>query len=113
MLANPDFKWKKQPEIQVWRKHSKDGETSIELDSYGPVESTTLFREALRHNEVQLFSLVWLGNSGKFSKFLCLSMCVTILACLFVSCIHDALLLLASGVVLNYIYEKNLHQIYG
>lgn len=56
MLANPEFKWKKQPEIQVWRKHSKDGETSIELDSYGPVESITLFREALRHNEVQLFS---------------------------------------------------------
>ncbi|KAK9919215.1 hypothetical protein M0R45_027825 [Rubus argutus] len=52
MLANPDFKWKKQPEIQVWRKHSTDGETSIELDSYGPVESITLFREALRHNEL-------------------------------------------------------------
>ncbi|XP_050381340.1 phospholipase A(1) LCAT3 [Argentina anserina] len=52
MLANPDFYWKKQPEIQVWRKQSNDGKTSIELESYGPTESNTLFREALRNNEL-------------------------------------------------------------
>ncbi|KAL6146961.1 hypothetical protein ACLB2K_057637 [Fragaria x ananassa] len=52
MLANPDFNWKKEPEIQVWRKQSKNGKSSIELESYGPVESNTLFREALRNNEL-------------------------------------------------------------
>ncbi|KAM4082789.1 hypothetical protein ACB094_08G007200 [Castanea mollissima] len=54
MLGNPEFKWKKQPEIQVWRKHSNDGdgEASIDLESYGPIESITLFEEALRHNEL-------------------------------------------------------------
>ncbi|PON59107.1 Lecithin:cholesterol/phospholipid:diacylglycerol acyltransferase [Parasponia andersonii] len=52
MLANPDFNWKKQPQIQVWRKQSKNGETSAELESYGPVESINLFEEALRQNEL-------------------------------------------------------------
>ncbi|XP_015875755.2 phospholipase A(1) LCAT3 [Ziziphus jujuba] len=52
MLANPEFNWKKQPEIQVWRKLSEDGETYVELESYGPTESITLFEEALRHNEL-------------------------------------------------------------
>ncbi|KAL6142998.1 hypothetical protein ACLB2K_061273 [Fragaria x ananassa] len=52
MLANPDFNWKKEPEIQVWRKQSKNEKSSIELESYGPVESNTLFREALRNNEL-------------------------------------------------------------
>lgn len=52
MLANPEFNWKKQPEIQVWRKHSTDEETSVDLESYGPIESITLFEEALRDNEV-------------------------------------------------------------
>lgn len=56
MLGNSEFKWKKQPEIQVWRKHSNDGygEVSVNLESYGPNESITLFEEALRHNEVLL-----------------------------------------------------------
>ncbi|KAL6132403.1 hypothetical protein ACLB2K_064646 [Fragaria x ananassa] len=52
MLANPDFNWKKEPEIQVWRKQSKNEKSYIELESYGPVESNTLFREALRNNEL-------------------------------------------------------------
>lgn len=54
MLANPDFNWKKQPEIQVWRKQSKDGETSVQLESYGSMECVKLFEEALRQNEVSL-----------------------------------------------------------
>ncbi|KAI3470368.1 hypothetical protein Pfo_027031 [Paulownia fortunei] len=52
MLPNPDFNWKKQPEIQVWRKHSKDGETSVGLESYGANECATLFEEALKNNEL-------------------------------------------------------------
>ncbi|XP_034219658.1 phospholipase A(1) LCAT3 isoform X2 [Prunus dulcis] len=53
MLANPKFDWKELPEIQVWRKHSKDGETFVDLESYGPIESISLFEEALKHNEPQ------------------------------------------------------------
>ncbi|KAK9195113.1 hypothetical protein WN943_003232 [Citrus x changshan-huyou] len=52
MLANPDFKWKKQPQIKVWRKQSNDGESSAKLETYGPVESISLFKEALRNNEL-------------------------------------------------------------
>ncbi|KAF7817730.1 phospholipase A(1) LCAT3 [Senna tora] len=52
MLANPEYKWKKQPEIQVWRKHTKDGEFDVNLESYGPIQSISLFEEALRHNEL-------------------------------------------------------------
>ncbi|ONI05244.1 hypothetical protein PRUPE_6G364000 [Prunus persica] len=52
MLANPKFDWKELPEIQVWRKHSKDGETIVDLESYGPIESISLFEEALKHNEL-------------------------------------------------------------
>ncbi|XP_057471467.1 phospholipase A(1) LCAT3-like isoform X2 [Actinidia eriantha] len=52
MLPNPEFKWKNQPEIQVWRKQSQDGETFVKLESYGLNENLTLFEEALRHNEL-------------------------------------------------------------
>ncbi|KAL8122434.1 hypothetical protein AgCh_018963 [Apium graveolens] len=52
MLPNPEFKWKKQPEILVWRGQSTDGETA-NLESYGPNESVLLFEEALRNNELE------------------------------------------------------------
>ncbi|KAL3523292.1 hypothetical protein ACH5RR_016126 [Cinchona calisaya] len=52
MLPNPGFKWKKQPEIQVWRTKSEDEETSVVLESYGPSDSMNLFEEALRTNEL-------------------------------------------------------------
>uniref|UniRef100_A0A2P2K1N1 Phospholipase A(1) LCAT3 n=1 Tax=Rhizophora mucronata TaxID=61149 RepID=A0A2P2K1N1_RHIMU len=52
MLANPDFMWKKQPQIQVWRKQSSDEETTVNLESYGPLESITFFHEALKNNEL-------------------------------------------------------------
>lgn len=51
MLPNPEFKWKKQPEILVWRGQSTDGETA-KLESYGTNESVLLFEEALRNNQV-------------------------------------------------------------
>ncbi|KAJ4721649.1 Lecithin:cholesterol acyltransferase family protein [Melia azedarach] len=52
MMTNPDFKWEKQPKIEVWRKQSSDGESSVKLESYGPVESISLFEEALKNNEL-------------------------------------------------------------
>ncbi|KAL3653957.1 Phospholipase A(1) lcat3 [Castilleja foliolosa] len=53
MLPNPKFNWKKQPEIKVWREHSNDGETSVELESYGCDDCVTLFEEALKNNELK------------------------------------------------------------
>ncbi|KAG8390722.1 hypothetical protein BUALT_Bualt01G0113000 [Buddleja alternifolia] len=52
MLPSPDFNWKNQPKIQVWRKHSEDEETSIELETYGRNDCLTLFEEALKNNEL-------------------------------------------------------------
>ncbi|XP_050207946.1 phospholipase A(1) LCAT3 [Mercurialis annua] len=52
MLPNPDFKWERQPQIQVWRKQSDDEETSVKLESYSPHDSIALFQEALRNNEL-------------------------------------------------------------
>ncbi|KAH8501298.1 hypothetical protein H0E87_016205 [Populus deltoides] len=52
MLPNPDFNWKTEPQIQVWRKQSNDGETPAKLESFGPVECITLFEEALKYNEL-------------------------------------------------------------
>lgn len=56
MLPHPDFNWKKQPEIKVWRKHSKGEETCVELESYDTNGCITLFEEALKNNEVLAFS---------------------------------------------------------
>ncbi|KAF8404329.1 hypothetical protein HHK36_009212 [Tetracentron sinense] len=54
MLPNPQFKWKKQPQIRVWQKESEGKETSsVKLVSYGPTESVVLFEEALRNNEIR------------------------------------------------------------
>ncbi|WJX77369.1 Phospholipase A(1) lcat3 [Trifolium repens] len=53
MLANPDYEWKKHPEIKVWRKHNKDGNVNINLESYGPTQSISVFEEALRNNELK------------------------------------------------------------
>ncbi|KAL5566688.1 hypothetical protein UlMin_029852 [Ulmus minor] len=52
MLANPDFNWEKQPLVQVWQKQSSDGETSVDLESYGSVQCIDLFDEALKQNEL-------------------------------------------------------------
>ncbi|KAK1391072.1 putative Phosphatidylcholine-sterol O-acyltransferase [Heracleum sosnowskyi] len=52
MLPNPEFKWKKQPEILVWQGQSADGETA-KLESYSINKSVLLFEEALRNNELE------------------------------------------------------------
>lgn len=54
MLPNPEFEWKEVPKICVWRKGSPDEDESspAKFESYGPLESISLFEEALRDNEV-------------------------------------------------------------
>lgn len=60
MMANPYFKWKKQPEIRVWRKKTEkdNDETSAELETFGLVESIDLFNDALKNNEVHTLAFV-------------------------------------------------------
>lgn len=54
MLPNPNFKWKQQPVIQVWRKQLDDKEApAVKLDTYGSSSSVELFQEALRNNVVR------------------------------------------------------------
>ncbi|KAK1295099.1 Phospholipase A(1) LCAT3 [Acorus calamus] len=54
MLPNPEFKWKQQPLIRVWRKQM-DGQDDlpVKLETYAPTESTTLFEESLRNNKLE------------------------------------------------------------
>ncbi|GAB4835362.1 Phospholipase A(1) lcat3 [Ancistrocladus abbreviatus] len=53
MLPNPGFNWKVPPVIQVWCKQPTEDEApSVELETYGPLESSVIFEEALRHNEL-------------------------------------------------------------
>ncbi|KAI6684343.1 hypothetical protein NL676_030256 [Syzygium grande] len=52
MMANPEFEWAKQPNIEVWQKHSIDGDVSVNLETYDPLESVPLFESALRNNEL-------------------------------------------------------------
>ncbi|XP_056160039.1 phospholipase A(1) LCAT3 isoform X2 [Syzygium oleosum] len=52
MMANPEFEWANQPKIEVWQKHSIDGDVSVNLETYGPLESVPLFESALRNNEL-------------------------------------------------------------
>ncbi|CAK9155466.1 unnamed protein product [Ilex paraguariensis] len=93
MLPNPEFKWKKQPQIHVWRKQSNDGEVSVKLESYGPNESVTLFEEALRNNEEAVQDSV----SATVCCFFLFGFLVD-LWCAFSQCwLHTGGLLLGSG----------------
>ena len=68
MLPNPGFGWKEIPKIQVWRKVSTDEDESlVKLESYGPLESPTVFEEALRHNEVCI--LCCLSSNGTVNRW--------------------------------------------
>ncbi|KAJ6806305.1 uncharacterized protein M6B38_313200 [Iris pallida] len=50
MLSNPEFKWKRQPLVQVWRKQTEGEE--VDLFEYDPTKCISLFEEALRNNEM-------------------------------------------------------------
>lgn len=73
MMANPDFKWKKQPEIRVWRKKTEkdNDDTSVELETFGLTESIDLFDDALKNNEGATLKLFFIG----FEMFSHLTMC--------------------------------------
>ncbi|GAB2287129.1 Phospholipase A(1) lcat3 [Dionaea muscipula] len=53
MMPNPGYDWKEQPLIQIWRKKQTEEQApSVKLETYGPHESSTVFEEALRNNEL-------------------------------------------------------------
>ncbi|MFS7962061.1 putative phospholipase A(1) [Helianthus anomalus] len=53
MLPNPEFKWKKQPEILVWKKDIENAEDSVKLETYGTSGCVGLFEEALKDNVIE------------------------------------------------------------
>ncbi|KAK1427280.1 hypothetical protein QVD17_15963 [Tagetes erecta] len=53
MLPNPEFKWKKQPEIIVWKKDPKNEEDAVKMETYGKSGCVGLFTEALKNNEIE------------------------------------------------------------
>lgn len=72
MLPNPEFNWKKQPEIIVWRNGSENGQDTVKMERYGTSGSVGLFVEALKDNEVLAFYCVsnfQLRNSRSDSLF--------------------------------------------
>jgi hypothetical protein len=81
MLANPDYEWKKHPEIKVWRKHNKDGNVNINLESYGPTQSISVFEEALRNNEVFYLNFS-LGLMNAICSHICFEMLTFDFACM-------------------------------
>ncbi|GKB82291.1 phospholipase A(1) LCAT3-like protein [Tanacetum coccineum] len=53
MLPNPEFNWKKQPEIMVWRNRSENGQDTVKMERYGTSGCVGLFVEALKDNEIE------------------------------------------------------------
>ncbi|KAD5960578.1 hypothetical protein E3N88_12050 [Mikania micrantha] len=53
MLPNPEFGWKKQPEIVVWKNDSENEQDSVKMETYGTSGSVGLFVEALKDNEIE------------------------------------------------------------
>nr|GEW55162.1 phospholipase A(1) LCAT3-like [Tanacetum cinerariifolium] len=53
MLPNPEYNWKKQPEIMVWRNRSENGQDTVKMERYGTSGCVGLFVEALKDNEIE------------------------------------------------------------
>ncbi|XP_071685789.1 phospholipase A(1) LCAT3 [Rutidosis leptorrhynchoides] len=53
MMPNPEFKWKKQPEIVVWRGNSSNADGSVKMETYGTSGCVELFVEALKDNTIE------------------------------------------------------------
>ncbi|XP_021890047.1 lecithin-cholesterol acyltransferase-like 4 [Carica papaya] len=53
LMACPDFKWQHRPLLELWReKQGCDGNPGVILESYPPIESIKVFKEALLSNTV-------------------------------------------------------------
>ncbi|KAL9263105.1 Phospholipase A(1) LCAT3-like protein [Drosera capensis] len=53
LMPNPGHNWKEHPVIEVWhKKQTEDEAPSVKLETYGPLESSSIFEEALRTNEL-------------------------------------------------------------
>lgn len=54
LMACPDFKWQHRPLLELWReKQGCDGNPGVILESYPPIESIKVFKEALLSNTVR------------------------------------------------------------
>ncbi|KAL2473927.1 Lecithin-cholesterol acyltransferase-like 4 [Forsythia ovata] len=53
LMACPDFPWEHIPLLEIWRKKSdSDGNSTIMLETYPPIEAASIFMEALSSNKV-------------------------------------------------------------
>ncbi|KAH7545658.1 hypothetical protein FEM48_Zijuj01G0116800 [Ziziphus jujuba var. spinosa] len=52
LMASLNFQWEHIPLLEIWRGKLNDGNSSIILESYPPVESVEIFKEALLSNTV-------------------------------------------------------------
>ncbi|KAF3450013.1 hypothetical protein FNV43_RR06092 [Rhamnella rubrinervis] len=52
LMASVDFHWEHIPLLEIWREKLDDGNSSIILESYPPVETVGIFKEALSSNKV-------------------------------------------------------------
>ncbi|XP_073058446.1 lecithin-cholesterol acyltransferase-like 4 [Primulina eburnea] len=53
LMACLDFKWEHVPLLQIWRqKCDSDGNYTVKLESFPPVEATSVFMEALSGNKI-------------------------------------------------------------
>ena len=65
LLANPNYKWKDTPLLQIWRENlDNDGKKSALLESYEPEEAIKMIEKALSSNEVCHSHFKLLGNSA-------------------------------------------------
>nr|DAD43891.1 TPA_asm: hypothetical protein HUJ06_002121 [Nelumbo nucifera] len=59
LMACPNFDWEAVPRLEIWRdKLDSDGNSTIMLESYGPEESISIFKEALTSNMVNYDGVV-------------------------------------------------------
>ena len=58
LMPCPDFHWENPPLLEVWReKTSVNGNSTVMLESFSPVEAVPIFTEALTCNMVSYYRL--------------------------------------------------------
>lgn len=52
-MGCPDFHWEHAPVLEIWKeKSNSNGESSVVLESYSPLEAVSVYELALANNKV-------------------------------------------------------------
>lgn len=58
-MGCPDFHWEHAPVLEIWKeKSNSNGESTVVLESYSPLEAVSVYELALSNNKVS-----WPWNS--------------------------------------------------